>query len=186
VEGVEPDPVSRGHAVEVLGLDVIGGTLEEAGFPDSSFDALTMSHVVEHLVDPVRTFAECRRVLKPGGQLVVLTPNIGSLGHRWFRDSWRGLEPPRHLFLFRRETLRTCAERAGLRVVKVWTTANVAPFIWQASSATRRAGTLPGGHLRHPPLSTQIGSWLFWVLESALVSVGAVGEEIVLVSTKPG
>src|SRR6266851_1215282 len=186
VKGVEPDPLARRHAVEVLGLDVAGGTLEEARFPDNSFDALTMSHVVEHLIDPVQTFSECRRILKTGGKLVVMTPNIGSLGHRWFGESWRGLEPPRHLFLFRSETLRTCAERAGLTVTGVRTTANLAPFIWQASSEIRRAGTLPGGRLQNPSASAQIAAGLFWALESALLAVRAVGEEIVLTSMKEG
>jgi ubiquinone/menaquinone biosynthesis C-methylase UbiE len=44
-------------------------------FPDDSFDLVYANFVVEHLEHPERTFAEWRRVLRPGGQLVLLTSN---------------------------------------------------------------------------------------------------------------
>jgi SAM-dependent methyltransferase len=145
VVGVEPDSQAVKVARERFGLNVHEGTLEEAGFPDSMFDAITMNHVVEHLWDPISTLQECRRVLKPGGRLVVVTPNIESLGYYLFREAWRGLEVPRHLYLFSPRTLRVCAEQAGLQVLKIWTTARSARWMWAASRLIRRNGTLPGG-----------------------------------------
>ncbi len=47
-------------------------------FPDDSFDLVYANFVVEHLEQPARTFAEWRRVLRPGGQLVLLTSNRAS------------------------------------------------------------------------------------------------------------
>lgn len=53
VAGVEPDRQAARVAREQFGLNVHVGTLEEAGFADGTFDAITMSHVVEHLADPI-------------------------------------------------------------------------------------------------------------------------------------
>jgi ubiquinone/menaquinone biosynthesis C-methylase UbiE len=44
-------------------------------FHDRTFDIAISSHVAEHLVEPERVFGELSRVLKPGGRLLILTPN---------------------------------------------------------------------------------------------------------------
>jgi SAM-dependent methyltransferase len=44
-------------------------------FRDAVFDLAISSHVAEHLVEPEQVFAEIARVLRPGGRLLVLTPN---------------------------------------------------------------------------------------------------------------
>ena len=106
------------NAVKVArarGLEVTCGALEQQNYPDGSFDALTLSHVIEHVPDPVQTLAECLRILKPGGTLVVLTPNASSFSHRRFKQDWRGLEPPRHLHIFSNQSLAALLARAGFK-----------------------------------------------------------------------
>ena len=51
-------------------------SLEGLPFPDNSFDLVTCNMVVEHLPDPSRTFREFGRVLRPGGVLLIHTPNV--------------------------------------------------------------------------------------------------------------
>jgi 2-polyprenyl-3-methyl-5-hydroxy-6-metoxy-1,4-benzoquinol methylase len=89
--------------------------------PDASFDAVTLWHVLEHLPDPRRTLAEARRLLRPGGRLVVEVPNFGSwqarLGPKW----WFHIDVPRHLLHFERETLAAMLDAEGF-VVRRWTT----------------------------------------------------------------
>ncbi len=51
-------------------------------FRDASFDHLACLESIEHLRDPFRLVAECRRVLRPGGRLVISTPNLLNLGSR--------------------------------------------------------------------------------------------------------
>lgn len=51
------------------------GVAEDLPFPDSSFDSIVTLEVVEHLLEPSRFFLEALRVLRPGGYLVVQTPN---------------------------------------------------------------------------------------------------------------
>jgi 2-polyprenyl-3-methyl-5-hydroxy-6-metoxy-1,4-benzoquinol methylase len=129
-EGQEVDPNAASEARNVSGVPVHLGPLEEVGFPDASFDVVTGSHVIEHAYDPVSLLKECRRILRPEGILVITTPNGESYGHGRFRASWRGLEPPRHLHLFSRQTLLQTAVQAGFVKCDTWTTAvNASGFV---------------------------------------------------------
>jgi len=52
-------------------------------FDDSSFDYVVSIEGIEHIADPFLFLAEVRRVLKPGGHLLLTTPNVGCLESRW-------------------------------------------------------------------------------------------------------
>ncbi len=45
-------------------------------YPDDSFDVVSAGEVIEHIYDPDRLLAETRRVLRPGGHVVLTTPNL--------------------------------------------------------------------------------------------------------------
>lgn len=108
-------------AVEVCiskGLNVLHGGIDQLGDKSSCFDWITLSHVVEHVHKPVELLITCRRLLKPGGILWISTPNIDSLGHREFGRHWRGLEPPRHLILFNRSSLKRALSDAGFKEIE--------------------------------------------------------------------
>jgi 2-polyprenyl-3-methyl-5-hydroxy-6-metoxy-1,4-benzoquinol methylase len=116
------------------GAEVREGLLEADTFPPASFDAVTLSHVIEHLPDPAETLAICHRLLKPGGVLWIATPNLESRGHARFGPAWRGLEPPRHLAIFTRRALTGLLERLGYEIVA--TPRNyMAQFFYRASHA---------------------------------------------------
>ena len=99
------------------GLNVLTGRLEECGLPKQSFDAITLAHVVEHLHDPVGTLRLCHELLKPGGVVSIMTPNLDALSHAAFGQYWRGLETPRHLAIFTFDSLRLACEKAGLKPI---------------------------------------------------------------------
>ena len=61
------------------GLNVHYGDLLAQKFESGIFDAVVMSHLIEHVPSPLSVLQESYRVLKPGGVLVVLTPNTASL-----------------------------------------------------------------------------------------------------------
>ncbi len=182
VVGVEPDPDAARVAREAFGLEVYAGDLDEIKLGEESFDAVTMNHVIEHVSDPVGLFKACRRVLKPGGRLVAATPNIESLGRCWFGEAWFAWDPPRHLFLFSQQTLRRCAQSAGLRVEQLRTISRGARAVWQASRLIQRDRELPGGRPQHLPYHLRFEGVLFWILEYVLATRGHWGEEIALIA----
>jgi len=119
VYGVEMDAaaaaVARAHGIEIL-----GSHLHELGpAHEGTFEAITLSHVIEHVYDPIDTLRHCWRLLKPGGYLWIQTPNAGSVGYEIYGAHWRGLEPPRHLVMFNAAVLRSCLERVGFERVRL-------------------------------------------------------------------
>ncbi len=180
--GLETDERAATVARERFGLDVRTGTLDDVGFPDDSFDVISLSHVIEHVHDPVALLTECHRILRPSGKLIILTPNTRSLGHRIFGAAWRGLEPPRHIHLFNRVTLRSAVERAGLRVATVRTVARMMQGIWVASRLIQRANAgQPGRSSR----ADYVTSYVMRAVERLMgVAWPDAGEELVLVARK--
>lgn len=115
--GVEIDPESSRIAREANKVPVFAGTLDKADFPDESFDAITMNHVIEHIANPFDLLSESYRVLACGGYLCVTTPNMQSLGHYIFRKYWLPLDPPRHLYLWNCANLSEVVRKAGFHIV---------------------------------------------------------------------
>ena len=66
------------NEVEAYGIDISDGCNFESDklpFNEESYDIITMNSVIEHLHNPHNIMSEMRRVLKPGGHLVLITPN---------------------------------------------------------------------------------------------------------------
>jgi len=121
VEGQEVDPTSAA-AAEKHGIKVHLGPLEDLNLTAASYDAIVMHHVIEHVHNPLNLLMECRRLLAPGGTIISITPNGSSNGHKIFKAHWRGLEPPRHLFIYNQQSLRRLAQLAGFNIFQTWTT----------------------------------------------------------------
>jgi 2-polyprenyl-3-methyl-5-hydroxy-6-metoxy-1,4-benzoquinol methylase len=183
VLGVEPDPRAVEVARAIRGLDVRAGTLEDQRFAADRFDAVTSSHVIEHVHDPLAFLRECGRVTKPGGRVVVVTPNVESLGRRWLGPSWIGLDPPRHLHLFTCATLRRLAQRAGLTVVTARSSVRNAEYSWLLGRGVLK--TWPQPEQRPPRGWAGLRARAFQLAAWGLIRLGiAAGEEIVLIATK--
>lgn len=146
------------------GVHLRVGTVEDVA-PDDRFDAVTLNNIIEHVPDPVATLRRSWELLAPGGCLVVLTPNAASLDHPNFGVRWRGLEPPRHLYLFSAASLAEVATRAGAEGAVVRATPRAVPFIWASS------GNAPGSFAAIP-------------LALVLEAMGERGEELVLVARR--
>ncbi len=183
--GVEVDPTAAAQARAAHGVTVHTGTLFDVKFPPDSFDVVTISHVIEHVDDPPGLLRECFRILRPGGRVVMTTPNILSLGHRWFGSAWRGLEPPRHLILFSPRTLAQIARRAGFHQVKLQTSGRLARSIYAASkiNQARLRGVAPPDERN---LWVKLQRYLFQFSEELLrLFLVDVGEEIFYIGVKP-
>jgi len=120
-EGVEPAP-QIAQAARDAGLPVRTGLLEDQQYSDASFDALTLFEVVEHLRAPLPLLAECRRVLKPGGILLISTGNAESwtaaaMGARW--DYFDMARDGGHISFFNPRSMALLAANAGFGVARI-------------------------------------------------------------------
>lgn len=114
-QGIEMDSAAV-TAASKAGLAVEEGGYEVLRDYPSVFDCITCSHVVEHVFDPVDMIAAMHLALKPGGRLLLATPNANSDVHRHFGRFWRGLEAPRHLVIFSEATLIALLRKQGFVV----------------------------------------------------------------------
>ena len=183
VVGIEPDP-NAATVARSRGIDVQTGTLEQGGYGDDAFDLITLSHVLEHLDDPIATFKECWRTLKPGGRLVVVTPNSTSLGAKVFGQNWFAWESPRHFMLFNINTIRELARRTGFKVTVARTSARMAWWTGRLSDALTRHPAVPNGRCPFEPWVWP-SAIAFHCREHASLANRPVGEELVLVAEKP-
>lgn len=135
--GVDFDPQAVAGARR-KGLSAYAGELADLRFPQAHFDLITLSHVIEHVPDPIALMRECRRLLRAHGLLVLWTPNADSWGHRTFQSNWRGLEPPRHLYIFNPDSLGELLSRAGFSAAKISSGIRITPFVFIASRLLRR------------------------------------------------
>jgi SAM-dependent methyltransferase len=120
VVGSEVSQFSVRYARERFGLDVRLGRLEKLHFEAQSFDAITMWDVIEHVPDPMGELQEVRRVLRDGGLLSIITPDVGSpvarlLGSRW--EEFRRVRE--HVYFFSRRTMTEALRKVGFEVLRI-------------------------------------------------------------------
>lgn len=111
VFGVEPNPDLADFARFVA--PVHAGVVETAPWRD--FDVIASFHVIEHVDSPRRFIAAIRERLRPGGLVVIETPNIQSLAFRVFGRHWRQFIPE-HYFFFEPRTITRLFRDEGLKV----------------------------------------------------------------------
>lgn len=132
-EGLDFDPEAV-EACALRGLKVRQGDLYSQKFSHETFHAIFSAHVMEHVPQPIELMTEGFRILKPGGLFVAVTPNGNSVLHSLFKNDWRGLEPPRHLHIFTKESLLSAAKQAGFNKAKVITSNFSAAGVFSASA----------------------------------------------------
>lgn len=160
-EGVDVDPAAVAAAREG-GFTVTQANLDQLPFPPASFRHVTLSHVIEHVHDPLKLLRQCLALLEPGGRLWLQTPNLDSVGHDVFGPSWRGLEPPRHLVLFGRRSLESSLAAAGFADVAFHDHPGVTTFMWEESRRIAAAsGRRPqgAGRLLGTPPGAALAEW---------------------------
>ena len=182
VVGVDPDPIAIKNA-KSMGLIVYQGILADQKFEDDSFDAIALSHVIEHVPNPLDLLKECERILKPGGHLVLITPNNDSLCHQLYKIHWNSLDPPRHLYVFNLVTLKLLSRKAGFQNAKLETTIRDANNTFIGSRAIQRSGFHVMGSKQN--FIIRIIGRLFQFMEwVTLYFNSGIGEEIVLIGVK--
>lgn len=120
VYGVEADENIR-KVADHFGYNVHVGLFEPGIYQPGYFDYVTLDQVIEHVSDPLKTLTDIATVLKPGGLLILATPNAGGWGAALFGKRWISWHTPYHLQLFSRESMSIAADKAGFSLGKTRT-----------------------------------------------------------------
>jgi SAM-dependent methyltransferase len=99
VLGFEPSADHARIATQCLGLPVVSAYFTRERVGGKRFDMIMLSHVIEHIFDPKTFIHELVDTLRPGGVLIVITPNNRSLVARFIGKAWPMLKPVDHVSL---------------------------------------------------------------------------------------
>lgn len=114
--GVDPSGSLVSFGKQRYGVDLRQGFYPHPTLQGETFDLVFLVDVIEHVADPVSLVSDCRDALSPGGFLIVLTPDVGSLAARLFRKRWWHFRLA-HVGYFCRHTLDFLADHTGLMEV---------------------------------------------------------------------
>jgi 2-polyprenyl-3-methyl-5-hydroxy-6-metoxy-1,4-benzoquinol methylase len=142
VEGQEVDQKAASVAQRKYGFPVHLGDLTDLKLGVDTYDAIVMNHVIEHVHHPVELLSESRRLLKPGGSLIAITPNADSQEHHLFMESWFSLDPPRHLHIFTPRALENLAALLDFSKHEVWTTSVNSDYVVASSLKIKSLGDM--------------------------------------------
>ena len=114
--GIDFLPEYNRFAKEELKLEnVHSSTLEEMNYPPLSFDVVTLWDLIEHLRHPLSTLKEINRILRPGGLVVIWTPNVKNAA--LLKDRWIGYLMPLHLYFLSNQALNNLLTQSGFQTV---------------------------------------------------------------------
>jgi SAM-dependent methyltransferase len=118
VAGVELSETAACYARDKLNLRVFTGSLhDQLQQLEAPYEVVALFHVIEHVPDPVQLLEQCRKLIRPGGLLVLKTPNVASLIARITKATWQWVSPPAHLYLYSPKTLALLLEKAGYQPI---------------------------------------------------------------------
>jgi SAM-dependent methyltransferase len=144
VEGVELDERAVSIARATFGIPVTQGRIEDVvGSLTPPYDVIAAYHVIEHIPDPAPLCRLLRSLLRPGGSLILKTPNGSCLAAKMVGGWWEWYAPPEHVHVFSPRSLAILLRSANLRVDSSTTRrgdGRALPFELARATAKRLAG----------------------------------------------
>jgi len=137
--GVEPSKWAAQWGEKNLGVRILNGSFLDCALAEDAYDAVLMADVIEHASGFGAMLARARACLKPGGFLLLLTPDIGSAAARLLGRRWWSLKPE-HVLYFSRRSLAAALESEGFSVTRMATAAHrfsLAYWLFLATGAPR-------------------------------------------------
>ncbi len=116
IMGIEPDENARQFAINTNKIEV-GAESQINEITDSSYDVVSMWHVLEHVGDLNRRIEDVKRITKDNGTMFFALPNLNSPDAKKYGRHWSALDVPRHLYHFTQETFETLISKHGLELI---------------------------------------------------------------------
>ncbi len=115
VKGYEPNEKARKIALQ-KDVELTDSTED---LKDNSVDVITMWHVLEHVPDVKAQITELKRLVKPGGTIIIAVPNYKSFDAHHYQNHWAAYDVPRHLWHFSKKSIQSLFAAQGLELVQV-------------------------------------------------------------------
>jgi 2-polyprenyl-3-methyl-5-hydroxy-6-metoxy-1,4-benzoquinol methylase len=117
VTGLEPDVDARKAAEQLYDFKLADIT-QFYQLPKSSFDAITLWHVLEHVHDLGAYIQQLRDLLNEKGKLFIAVPNYTSLDAQVYQECWAAYDVPRHLYHFSPQSMKWLIENNGMKLLQ--------------------------------------------------------------------
>jgi SAM-dependent methyltransferase len=130
--GCDPDSEAIDYC-HSLGLDAFHGDVHDPRIETSSYDLITMNHVIEHISNPENVQHRAYSILKPGGSIWIALPNPGAFGIKIFGSSWRGFHPPFHLTIRSQNVLANWISNSGFCNVRLCSRGHQSSGPWRCA-----------------------------------------------------
>lgn len=118
VKGIEPSKLARNQAINNFELDV-SENIALKQYPATSFDSISMWHVLEHVSNINETLVQFSRVLKKDGTIIIAVPNCNAWDATYYKEFWAAWDVPIHLWHFSEKTIVRLFKNHGFKLVKI-------------------------------------------------------------------
>lgn len=117
VNGIEPDRGAR-EIANIKTNNKVQDTSALKNLQESSFDVITLWHVLEHLPDLEDQVRAIEKLLKEDGTLIIAVPNFKSFDAKFYQDYWAAYDVPRHLWHFSQKSISKLFSKIGMYVIE--------------------------------------------------------------------
>lgn len=121
VTATEKSMHAREYAKTHLHLDILPESALFTLPSTTTFDVITLWHVMEHLEQLNQTWERLRELLSPNGVLIIAVPNSQSYDAQHYQETWAAYDVPRHLWHFTFETMRESGKKHGFALTAYYT-----------------------------------------------------------------
>jgi SAM-dependent methyltransferase len=112
--GIDPyikTDISYDNGVKVIKMDILN--------VKEMYDFVMMNHSFEHMPNPFEVLKQIYRILKPGKIVMIRIPVVDSYSWYKYKENWVGFDPPRHLFIYNKKSIKTLAEKCGFELMDI-------------------------------------------------------------------
>ncbi|WP_299119368.1 class I SAM-dependent methyltransferase [uncultured Tenacibaculum sp.] len=115
IKGVEPSDKARKIAEEKS----IKLREEITEIKNTTFDVITLWHVLEHIPNLVEYTNQLKKLLKPNGVLIIAVPNYKSYDANYYKEFWAAYDVPRHLWHFSKNSIQKIFSNVNMNIEKI-------------------------------------------------------------------
>ena len=118
--GIDISKYAVKYAQKTTKVDARVMDLHKATFKKNTFAVVAAFQLIEHVQNPVTFLAAAHQLMKPGGTILLATPDAGGYLHTLLGSHWLSFKHREHLFFFSRKTMKQTLEQAGFTDIRFY------------------------------------------------------------------